>query len=302
MGALHEVLKPFDKASVKKEELEKKGKKIHVISFPKCGRTWLRVMLGDFLCRHFDIQEAHERDAVLKPHRLRHKYPYLPKFIFTHDDYAHWRKPSELERDKSAYATRNVIFLVRNPRDIIVSLFFEQSKRLRDPRYLENLRHLEVLVDVRERLHPYDGDLKSFIREEVGGVESLLEFLAIWEREKTKPRRFLLVRYEDLHRDPVYEFRRILQFAKFHKIRKRHVKQSVRFASFDHMKDMERTEAFKSHKLQAVDKENDESYKVRKGKVCGYEDYLDAEDIDYVNRMMSARLPAYYGYSPCLER
>ena len=34
-----------------------------VISFPKCGRTWLRVLLGEIIRKHFNIAKKFNRNT-----------------------------------------------------------------------------------------------------------------------------------------------------------------------------------------------------------------------------------------------
>ena len=72
---------------------------IRVVSFPKSGRTWLRVMLDDIAL----------------------------KARFSHDgsDHVFRRSFSELDADKSRYAQDSVLLLVRDPRDTVVSGYFQ---------------------------------------------------------------------------------------------------------------------------------------------------------------------------------
>ncbi|MEM7581795.1 MAG: sulfotransferase domain-containing protein [Acidobacteriota bacterium] len=75
-----------------------------VVSFPKSGRTWLRVMLDH-----------------LKVH-----------LTYTHDDSGHLKRLrfDELDADKSDYCDQRVVLLIRDPRDVVVSGFFMATHRL----------------------------------------------------------------------------------------------------------------------------------------------------------------------------
>ena len=70
--------------------------------------------------------------------------------------------------------------MVRDPRDVLVSSYFQKKKRR----------------------NKYNGELFDYVHEEVGSLESLLRFYNIWARNRHIPKDFLLVRYEDMHEDP----------------------------------------------------------------------------------------------------
>jgi len=82
----------------------KPAEKIVLVSFPKSGRTWLRVML--------DAAKVH--------------------IDYTHDfsGYVGQRHYAEMEHDKSGYKDRRIVLLVRDPRDVVVSGYFHASKRI----------------------------------------------------------------------------------------------------------------------------------------------------------------------------
>jgi hypothetical protein len=62
------------------------------------------------------------------------------------------------------------------------------------------------------------------------------------------------------------------------------------------MKKLERSDFFKTSILRPSDKDDPESYKVRRGKIGGYKDYLNKKDLEYVQKQMQ-ELSDYYGYS-----
>ena len=98
---------------------------IFLISFPKSGRTWLRLLLGKTLASHFGIENIN----LLLLDELAAACPKIPKIHVTHDDNPHWKRVDELSSHKIEYEGKKVIFLVRDPRDIIVSNYFEKTNR-----------------------------------------------------------------------------------------------------------------------------------------------------------------------------
>ena len=73
------------------------------------------------------------------------------------------------------------------------------------------------------------------------------------------------------------------------------LERSIEFASFENMKRMERAGEFSSGTLQPRDPGDAESYKVRRGIIGGYRQYLDGADIDFVETALE-RLDNRFAY------
>lgn len=82
-----------------------------LVSFPKCGRTWLRTMI----------------DRALK---LEHGDAPL-RLMVVHEDDPFWKSPAELATTKTEYRHKKVILLTRNPKDTLVSSYFHKHDRQR---------------------------------------------------------------------------------------------------------------------------------------------------------------------------
>ncbi|MEA2094015.1 MAG: hypothetical protein U9P11_05560, partial [Pseudomonadota bacterium] len=54
--------------------------------------------------------------------------------------------------------------------------------------------------------------------------------------------------------------------------------------------------AFLTRAFQPADPTDPETFKVRKGKVGGYVDYLDAKEIEYLDNKIEADLDPIFGY------
>jgi hypothetical protein len=126
-------------------------------------------------------------------------------------------------------------------------------------------------------------------------VDTFIHFYNIWAMNRNIPESFMLIRYEDLHKNPACELRRVLDFLGLPDISDKIVREAVEYTRFERMQKLERQEAIKSPALTPGDKNDTESYKVRKGKVGGFTDYLDQSDSDYLNQKMK-ELSSYYGY------
>ena len=245
-----------------------------IIEYPKCGRTWLRLMLGRAIALRFGLGDEVN---LLEVEEMARKD--IPRIRITHDGNPHFKKPSELKIDEKYYKNKKVVFLVRDPRDVMVSQYFQMTKR----EYQYGWQ--------------YHSDISSFIRDERYGVDTLLHFMHIWYENKSVLSDFLLVRYEDMKTDACKELERVIEFIGIEGIGKEIICDAVNFADFDNMKRMEREDSFNSGRLRPVDINDAESYKVRKGKVGGYVDYLSDEDIGYLNQKTKTILPDYFGYT-----
>ncbi len=241
-----------------------------VISFPKCGRTWLRVLLTRTLRNHFGLTAPDWVDLE-ELHRFGKK---LPRICVTHDDDPHWKTPHQLNRLKLRCLRKRVIFLVRDPRDVIVSLFFQNSRR--EGRYTKTL--------------------SEFVREPMGSLDTLLEFYNIWAKAKWVAREFCLLRYEDLHNSPSRELRRALCSLGIHDVQQPHIDGAISYSVFENMRKMELSDHFHSFRLRPGNPEDPESFKTRRGKVGGFADYLSSSDIAYMNHKIRTRLSPTFGY------
>ena len=241
---------------------------VYLLSYPKCGRTWLRLLIGKALVDDLAVADANPME-LSNLHRFS---PLIPRIRVTHDDNPQLKRADEIERDKRRYAGKTVIFLVRNPRDVVISYYFQASRR-------------------RDR---FSGTPSEFLRHPVGSLATILAYYNAWAENLAAPGRLVLVRYEDLHLDPAGQLEHVLGCLGRTPPRTA-VERAVAFASFDNMRALERTNALKSARLKAADSGDPESFKTRKGKVGGYRDYLSADDLEYLDQRIAAELSPFYG-------
>lgn len=241
-------------------------------SFPKAGRTWLRIALGKVLIRHFNL------DAALNPmdlHAMAEAHPRIPRVKVDHEDDPHVRTPGELIRWKSEFADQKIIFLVRDPRDIVVSQYFRLSRQ-----------------------HDYyKGPISEFIRRQRGSLQTLVRYLNIWADARPVLNHFLVVKYESLHEDLKRELRRVLTFIDLPDISEAALDEAAQFTKFENMKEVEKKGEIQDKRFQPGDKNDPESFHTRRGKVGGYVDYLSPEDVAWVDNLVNSQLDPFYGYA-----
>ena len=242
-------------------------------------------MIGRAIARQFSLQE--DEDSLLMRGRKK-LHPAIPRIAIIHDDRPMLKSPEELEKSKTRYREKKVIFLVRDPRDVIVSSYFE----------MKNRGDLFGNNPYEKRKSVFEGSLSEFINRTEGGFDTILRYYNIWATNRQIPKDFLLVRYEDLKTNTCGELRRVLDFLGLPSVPEEIITDAVKYASFDNMRRMETDGKFQSGILNPADKADIETFKTRKGKVRGYLDYLSKEEITNLNQRLQDQLSNYFGYTP----
>jgi hypothetical protein len=213
--------------------------------------------------------------------RLAAIRPGLPRLSISHDDYPHWKPVDEIVADKAAYRGKRVVFLVRDPRDVIVSNYFQHRKR----------GDSELAND------SFDGSLADFIRHPIGGIPTIVKFYNVWAASQGVPESFLLQRYEDYHAAPRAAFQALLQSLTLPELGPAALDNAVAYGKFDNMRRLEETNALNNARLMAPEDGDPEGFKTRKGKVGGYRDYLSPADVAWIDSYLRDNLaPLYRDY------
>lgn len=230
---------------------------VYIISYPKTGRTWLRLLLGHLICRKYGLDET----AALEIKKITRKAG-IKLTGFTHDDSnmvkkLHYR---DMIVDKRKYKNRTIILLIRDVRDTMVSCYFQAKNRIK----------------------VFDGTISEFIRDERYGVNKYLCFYKVWEQQMNVPSQFKIITYEDMHNNTETIVRSVCDLIGINDLTDAEIQETVQYSSFENMKKLESSNHFNSSILKADNSGNKDSYKVRKGKIGGYQEYLTNEDIEYI--------------------
>jgi hypothetical protein len=215
---------------------------VFLVSYPKSGNTWVRFMIGNYLSDSpLDFSSIHKvvPDIYFKPEQEFDLRNQSPRFIKSHEQY------------NKKYP--NVIYLMRDGRDVAVSYYFQYLKFRNN-----NELKFEEFID-------------KFNKGQVGG-NSWSEHVESWLDNKVK--RVHLTRYEDLKVNPVGELIKILIFAKIPVDYKR-VERAVELSSFNRMSKIEEVSEKDAPFLK---NSNLEVKFVREGKMKSYLNYF-TEDL-----------------------
>src|SRR3954469_15431184 len=248
-----------------------------VVSIPKSGRAWVRTFLCAYYCKRyghpFSLQPEQSGDAR------------IPRIIYSHDRFEQRTKADRWDALRGKYfipaAERQrakIVLLARDPRDTFVSHYVQLTRRTRETP--DQLRQKEIGEVLRDPRH---------------GIASMIEIINGWLKEWSAKPNFLLVRYEDLQGAPEESFRGMLKFLGETEPDSEAFAHALEFSRFGNMKKMEACGAFACKILQATDVGDPESFKVRRGKVGGFTDYLIGDDLAYANGAMR-KLDSRFGY------
>ena len=253
-----------------------------IISPPKSGRTWVRTMLSRFFQHRYGLPA----DQLLGFDNYQRMNPAIPRIRFTHDRYVN-RYTGNLD-SKRDYYDKKVILLVRDPRDVVASNYFQWIHCVNP--------YKKELLNIPDK--PEEVPIFEYAMTRQFGIPRTVEFLQAWAPELDKTRAHLLVRYEDMRRDTARILGELLAFMGI-EASETEIRQVVDETSFENMKKMEQNQTFDSgsRRLMVKDSGNPESFKVRRGKVGGYTDYFSEQELGEIDRLI-AQIPPLYGYQP----
>src|SRR6266480_3989563 len=248
-----------------------------IVSIPKSGRTWLRAFLCAYFCKRFGLE------FTLRPERYRQ--PDIPRLIFSHDLFEHRTKGDLWDRLRGKYLvprkelTRaKIVLLARDPRDCFVSLYLQITRR--DPNAPLELKQKSV---------------SAMLRDKRFGVGAIVSTMNDWIGEFSERHNFTLIRYEALRAAPAEHFRDLLAVLGESTPDMTIFEEALDFSRFENMQKLEAAGAFDSKILHPGDVRDPESFKVRRGKVGGYREYLSEEEQAFAASVL-ADLDVRFGY------
>ena len=252
-----------------------------LMSWGKSGRTWLRVMLS----RAYTLQAELPAELLLDFDNLRRRDASLPAVFFTHNNYL--RDYTGNRTSKAHFRGQRMVLLVRDPRDVAVSQYFQWRYRMRPIKKFIN----------DYPAHGADVDVWDFVSDATVGVPRIVDYFNDWAASAGELDDLLIVRYEDMRREPADVLRRILEFTGA-PIDEKRIAQAVEFAAYDNMKKMEREQFFRGSgaRVRPANADNPESFKVRKARVGGYREHFDEAQIAELDALVATLNPVF-GYA-----
>lgn len=221
-----------------------KNHPVIVVSHPKCGRTWLRIMLSK-LDLPFEVGFSHAKSDL--------------------KNWIHWKR--YLNKRQEFVKNKKIILLIREPKDVVVSYYFHVNKR--------------------DKI--FSGSFDTFIKNNYLGIKKIMSFYQVCDWYLNNYPQILVVEYEKLKEDTFQEMSRILKFLEVTK-KDKEIEKVIEATQFNKLQKMEK-ENFVHGTIQdflkPVKIADKDSYKVRRGKIGGYIDYLTPEEVNYCENIIT---------------
>ncbi|TYG70471.1 hypothetical protein ES288_D05G316500v1 [Gossypium darwinii] len=240
---------------------------IIVASKPKAGTTWLKALVFTIVNRHSYTLSNIPLNSE-NPNLDLSKIP-SPRVFSTH-------LPYSMLADSIKRSNCRIVYITRNPFDIVVSLW-------------HFVRGVHNLPD-----WPLEDCFEMFCR----GEESYGPFwdhaLGYWNMSVEKPSNILFMRYEELKEDSVAQTKRLAEFLRFpfsleeEKIGV--VNQIIDFCSFNNLKDLEVNKTGKMPRSIIPSLIPSHKLFFRSGKVGDYINHLSPTAVERLSNVLKEKL------------
>ncbi|HVA98846.1 MAG TPA: sulfotransferase domain-containing protein [Bacteroidia bacterium] len=235
---------------------------IYIVSYPRSGNTWMRFLIANYFA---DTEAEFDNDSLPKLIPDIHINPQdidsailKPKFIKSHF-------PSLKEYN-------NVIYLVRDGRDVAVSYYF---------------------YELGTKTIPSDTDFKTYLKKyfllgksPFGSWANHIEAI-----KSQKNYRICFIKYEDLLKDPERKLKEMLLFFNI-PTNEEKIKKAVNCSKFDVMQ--AKYEKYKSSSSGEMDKIHPDKF-IRNGKTEDWKNYFDEQILQEFYEVNGKTLQSY-GY------
>lgn len=232
-----------------------------ICGYPKTGRTWLRFMLAGSIADHYDLGIDVD---------LTNAYSIVPnsggEVIPGQPDFSQIDDLPRIEMSHAAYSDEqhgnaNILFLTRDPRDIMVS------------HWLHNTRQIKQSSQ----------GLTEFVRNPATGVDAFLRHLEGWSPHLGDEQ---VITYESMRLDPIGILKRVTSRFGL-PITDSETSRAVESASMEAMRRKEVERGIAGHQ-SLYDRNDPEARRVRRGKVGGFTDYLTLEDEVFIRERVAS--------------
>jgi len=242
--------------------------RVYLLSYPKCGRTWIRFMIGKYI----SIKYSKPENGILNYTRNTLEFG-LNEFIYTHGGFSF--KQNYLN-DILNDINSTIFLLNRNIYDIVVSAYFH-SKYRGELHYKSNLNKL------------FKGNLSEYIRDKNLGIKWILN----WYKQVYSNNNIIELKYEKLLDSPLKSLKLILYKLSNEYVDDKILKEIIKYCKFENMQKLELENSIEGFSSKEILNKNDiRSLKTRKAIVGEYKNIMSDSDILYIKNQLN-KLPDF---------
>ena len=218
-----------------------------LVSFPKAGSTWVRYFLYQILCQRSDEQGI-SMDAA---NRLMPEFANRSMFLpWSFDECS--RVVKTHQRYNPIFGGKNVVLIIRDPRDIIVS-FYHYALGSND--------------------YNFSGTVSDMLRHPRMGARACISHYQSWVKHAQ-----LILTYEGIKANPYLEFLRLLESYGIERSEEE-IKLAIEASDFSSMRKAQANS-------QALKKEFKDGHQfVRSGKTSQWRELFSPEDISFYSQL-----------------
>jgi Sulfotransferase domain len=229
-----------------------------LVSYPKSGRTWLRYLLSCYFAQVSNLGFEPDLRTTFRvlPNFDRDAERGLPVFVGRSDNVSvPLIAVSHRQFTGQLFAGRPVIILVRDPRDVCVSAYFHETKHK----------------------HRFSGSIAEFIEDDTYGIPAIVRYHNGWAKGM-EGSRSLVISYEEMSSNTDTTVRQILEFLG-QPVDDAALTKAIEQARFSKMQKTEKKTGIPGHEY---DRSDEDSLRVRKGKVGGFSDTLNEAEAERI--------------------
>ena len=242
-----------------------------IVSYPKSGRTWLQKMIIEAICLERGIKEKINDITELS------EMADLPLILSTHAG-SSWEEHIQDENtvsvdDWSKYSHAKVVFLYRDPRDILVSQYHHIVNRTGYMTF-----HKDYVIDNKNV-----------------GLLKIINFMNKWlKNSDAHSDKIMSLSYETMRQDTETDLARLFEFWDI-PVSPENIKQAIENCTLDKMRQKEKENA-DSPWMVTKKGAGSNAFHSRKGMIGEYLEFFSEDQVDQINDKINEKLDARFGY------